>query len=217
MAAPRILSKLPDEQASALVERLLSLPDDATVLLDRKGQTIFRFSHDGRDLVAKCYQLRGLQPRLIAFLGASRAARSYKAALRLTSKNLPTPEPLLVALAGSPLPSFAYLVTAFQDAVQLSELLLKQQSNEERIIEQLVDLISKLHENRMSHGDFHARNVLVDREGQISLIDLDGARLHFLNFRYRKRFRRDRRRMLESLRKSPDFVKKLDAALPPAT
>lgn len=209
--------QLTSEQTCLVREQLERLPEEAEVLLDRRGQTLYHFRTAGLELVSKHYRLERFATRLLALLGQSRAARSHRNGLRLLAAGVRTPRPYFHLTVGGILPRSAVLVTAFQQGRQLPDYLGDHPESQPRLIEQLTTLTTTLQANRLSHGDYHAKNILVDGDEDLIIVDLDGVRSHSVTFRLRRRYLRDRQRMIGSLKDFPNFARQLDAALPPAT
>lgn len=209
--------QLTADQVRAVREQLRRLPEGAEVLLDRRGQTLYRFRAAGLDLVAKHYRLDTLASRLQAALGCSRAARSERNGRRLLAAGIRTPRPYFHTLDGGLLPRSATLVTAWQPGDQLPDHLRGRPEDHAPLVERVAALTAAFREHRLSHGDYHAKNILVDDAGDLIIVDLDGVRAHVAAFRQRRRYRRDRQRMIGSLKEFPDFARQLDAALPPAS
>lgn len=210
----RILSQLPPDTTADLLTRLQALPEHATLIRDRKGQTVYKITLNDRQLFAKHYQMPKLSSRCIAALGASRARRSYQNGFKLLAAGITTPRPLLILESGFPVPQNSYIVTEWQTGRHLSEHLQDHPSPHANLVTQISSLVTKLHGQGFSHGDFHAKNFLIDDNGTLILIDLDNVRTHLCKFRLRRRYDRDRTFLLESVEAFPAFAQDLDEALP---
>jgi tRNA A-37 threonylcarbamoyl transferase component Bud32 len=215
MLNKRITSHLPSEECNELVQRMENLPNQATFIRDRKNQVVYKLDFHEAEVLAKQYRLKKFSSQLIATLGFSRARRSYRNGFKLLEEGILTPRPLLIIENGFPLRQLNYLATEWLPGRQLLEFLQDHPpSTYPPLIEQIVELVHKLHGNGYSHGDFHHRNLIVGDNNIIFLIDLDNVRKHALKSRLLHRYKRDRARVLYSLEEFPKFRQLLDEALP---
>lgn len=210
----KILSQLPPETTADLLTRLQALPEQATLIRDRKGQAVYQMTWNDRQLFAKHYQMPKLSSRCVAALGLSRARRSYQGGLRILAAGITTPRPLLALESGFPVPRNSYIVTEWQTGLHLLEYLQDHPDSHASLVSQISSLVTKLHGQGFSHGDFHSRNFLIDVKGTLSLIDLDNIRTHRCRFRLQRRYDRDRSFLLQSVEAFPSFARDLDKALP---
>ena len=194
----------PSDQETSIRECLGKLSLRGTLIYDSKGQTIHRFQIKDLDLIAKSYSLETTSQKIAALLGYSRAKRAYRAALKLATVGVTTPKPYFLRHDGNPWPNKAILVTAFCPHANLLELLQSDQTLHPSTPGKILSLLHCFSRARMSHGDFHARNILVDQEGSPHLIDLDGARHHCLTAMTNRFVKKDRDRMLRSIRPLSD-------------
>jgi len=127
-----------------------------------------------------------------------RALRSYSHASRLRQCGIPTPRALLCASFGVDMVT----VTERLHANELYEAMRVQgwlNNWEDSIAQKLAALMQTTSTHHITHGDLHARNLLVDQSCNLWLIDLDGLRFHRSDFFYRRRRAKEEHRLGKSL------------------
>lgn len=199
---------------------LLEQPDapftGEPLLKDGGSSTVTRLTLDGRELVIKRYNIKGLGHWLRRFWRPSRAWHSWLAAHRLQFLDLATPAPLgMCESRFGPLRRRAWLVTEFcpgQDLLSLfgptgAQLPSAQQQAA------LLQVFSELARHRISHGDCKATNLLW-HAGRVWLIDLDAMQVHASEAAWRKAWNRDRARFIRNWPAESDLGQWLQAALP---
>lgn len=216
MSAQSVLSNLPPDEINKLIKRLEALPNEATIIWDRNNQVVYKLTFNGKNLFTKFYRMKRRSSRWIAAFKFSRARRSYRGGLQLLRAGLETPQPLLVLELGSPIPNCSYLVTEWIPGTMLMDYLPDHPEAYQSLADQIANLMKQFHGQGFSHGDFHMKNIIVKEDGSVFLIDLDNVRRHLLKSRHRRRFERDRARLLMSLEEFPDFIQLLDKTLPTA-
>lgn len=119
-----------------------------------------------------------LRHRLKDFLRSSRARRAFERGLRLEQAGLPTPRMLAVAeLRRFGWPVSAYLVSDEVPAAQTLAAAVRARAVDLRpLAERLAAVIARLHDSGFVHRDLKPSNVLLDRERNPWLIDMDGLR-----------------------------------------
>jgi len=203
---------LAPEEVAEIRESLSDLSSRGSLIYETKGQTIHRFQAADRDLIAKSYQLNSLARKAAAVFKYSRAHRSYRAGTRFLDAGIKTPIPLLLETKGT-FPSSATLVTEFCPFPALRESLVENAPVHPSSPEKILILLHQLLSTRCSHGDFHARNLLVDDEGNPHLIDLDGVKHHSDSAKLTRYICADRDRFLRSLEPLPEYHQKFGSVL----
>lgn len=186
-------------------KRLSELPNSESPIYESKDQSIFRFQVDHLDLIAKFYEMRSMRQKLAAFFKRSRADRSYRAGLYLLKAGINTPRPILLSKQGKS----QVLVTEFCPHKALRESLVDGEDVPDSVPANVLSLLHQLKQNRLTHGDFHARNLLIAPDGTPHLIDLDGVRFHARPLSCR----RDRDRFLVSIQPIPTYYSMFTAIL----
>lgn len=210
--APRISPQL----RASLTAAIAQLPANAILIQERRGQAIYQTEISGKLYIIKHYCIQKLSSRIIAALRFSRAERSFRLANILIKDGIPTPEAHLVQLTGTIIPTKAVLITDHFQGREVPSFLATHQEASAHIAQKIAKLIHDLSAKQISHGDFHVQNILVDDQQNVCLIDLDGIRLHRFLFRSKKRYIRDRKRMISSAKEfiSPEFAHILDQLIP---
>ena len=209
-----VLANSLDHESSLLItEALKDLSAHGTPIYQRREQTLYRFQVGSLDLIAKHYQIKTLPRAAAAMLGKSRARRSFQAARRLLDQGIPTPDAIFLLEQGRIFPEDAFLVTEYFPGLTLLEFLRNEKDPPAPVITAIVAIFRRLLHSQNRHGDFHCQNVLVNKEEEITLIDLDGARQRFSKARLRKNLQTDRDRLVNSLFAYPDFQTRLIEAL----
>ena len=207
------MSQPTQEEIAQIREQLDDLPSLGAPIYETKDQSIYRFQINDRDLIAKCYQLRTLAQKTAALFKRSRAHRSLRAGLRFHEAGINTPRPLLLAAEGKFIPDKAILVTDYCPFPALRNSLRDNQPVHPSTPGKILNLLHQLSQLNCSHGDFHARNLLVDDEGIPHLIDLDGVRGHSSSGSLSRYICQDRDRFLKSLEPLPEHYRDYSAVL----
>lgn len=131
-----------------------------------------------RPLVVRRMNYGKLRHRLKDFLRASRARRAFERGLRLEQAGLPTPRVLAVAeLRRFRWPVAAYLISDEVPGAQtLARAVRAGRVDPRRLTERLASVIARLHDSGFVHRDLKPSNVLLDRDLNPWLIDMDGLR-----------------------------------------
>ncbi|WP_425283430.1 3-deoxy-D-manno-octulosonic acid kinase [Halomonas daqiaonensis] len=110
-------------------------------------------------------------------LQRTRAFREFHLTAGLHAQGLPVPRPVATGVTRHGLVYEAALITVrIPGARALSELL-KRGDADAALIERVGATIRRFHNAGLDHVDLNARNLLVDTEGKVWLIDLDRCRL----------------------------------------
>lgn len=195
---------LPAEDLGAIQTALENLERDAEKIYDRKQQKIYRFKAAGRDLIAKTYRPKSFMKKLVTTCGFSRARRSFRAGLKLRKAGVKTPAPVLLVEHGALLLSHSTLVTDFCEGPSLRDLLETQSPLPDDLGKDLRKILLDFQSCGMRHGDFHTRNLIIHPSGDLFVIDLDNARVRFLNSALQRNLIEDRDRLVGSTEAFPE-------------
>ena len=197
---------------------LLDSLDDAILqgylLKDGRTSTVAKVEQANRSLVIKRYNLKSLAHALERFWRPTRAWHSWREGHRLRFLGIPTPEPLaLVEERFGPFRRRAFLINEYCPGINLINLLSPEQPPAEEVAKAILSLFQSLHDQRISHGDLKATNLLW-HEGRVFVIDLDAVVQHRSASAFGRAWRRDRARFLRNWPASSVLYRWLDENLP---
>lgn len=202
-------SSLSSQDLAEIRERLKDLSSHGSLIHETKDQSIYRFQAASRELIGKIYRLNSFAQKVAAAFNYSRAHRAYRAGTQFHDAGINTPIPLLLVDKSSE----HILVTEFCPFPALLESIHKGEPIPPSTPEKILALLHQLSKTNCSHGDFHARNLLVDEEGSPNLIDLDGVRMHLTASGLTRYICNDRDRFLRSLEPLPEHHQKFSSVL----
>jgi len=171
------------------------------IFKDSNTTYISRFTWNGRDIVVKRYNHKGLVHSLRHTIKGSRARRCWLNGHRVMALNIPTPRP--VAFIEERKGVFlwkSYLVTEFVDGPNLWTFLRNDNIVEQQksaVIDQVINQFEMLRKYRISHGDTKHTNILITNKGPV-LTDLDGMKTHKWACLCRWRRERDVKRFMKN-------------------
>jgi len=176
------------------IKQLDSLMDGGDIL--KKGNTCYvsRLSYHGRDIVIKRYNNKGRFHSLRHTIKGSRARAGWLNAHLLGILNIAAPRPLaFIENRKGPFLWNCYLVTEYVKGQNLFYFLRDTKANCQKrpeLAKQMVTVLNKLAQHRISHGDLKHSNILITEEGSM-LTDFDSMRRHKFGFFYRIRRSKD--------------------------
>ena len=183
--------------AEKLVTQLDALLETGDVL--KRGNTccVSRLRWNGRDIVVKRYNHKGLIHSLRHTVKGSRARRGWIASHRLRLLGVGTPEPLAyVERRKGPIVWCSYLIHEYVPGRKLSDLLQDDTvspDQRQQYIAQVLAVLERLGRHRITHGDMKHSNILIGAGGPI-LTDLDALTVHRWRRAYEIGHRKDVRR-----------------------
>jgi tRNA A-37 threonylcarbamoyl transferase component Bud32 len=198
-----------------VVERLWSNPDqcmaEGTMLKDGDRCTVVRLDLDGRAMVLKRYNLKGAFHTAVHGLMRSRARWCWRSGRMLMEAGIRTPQPLamLEERRAGFLRSRSYLLTEFVPGLPLRtwiELDKHEAKDLHAIVAQFARAWRDLNELRLGHGDMKSTNFIVDPEGQLWFIDLDGMRIYPQGPLLRAERRKDIARFMRNWQDHPEVA-----------
>ena len=207
---------------AALVDRLWSSPDqliaEGTMLKDGDRCTVVRLDIDGRLMVLKRYNIKGAFHTAVHWFMRSRARWCWRSGRMLIDAGLLTPQPLAILeerRAGL-LRRRSYLLTEFVPGLPLRAWI-EQGKREAKdlhaIVAQFTRTWRELNTLRLGHGDMKATNFIVDPDGQLWLIDLDGMRTYSRGPLLRAERRKDIARFMRNWQDHPEVAAAFRARL----
>jgi tRNA A-37 threonylcarbamoyl transferase component Bud32 len=192
---------LTDPDALIDMHRLLKKGNTATVAL---------VEVDGQCLVVKRYNIKNTWHALRRCSRPSRAWNSWRNAHRLVVLGIPTPKPIaLLEKRWGPFRFQAYFITEYVDGINVYHLLHSESKKEikhEDLVEQFGNLLQKLANALISHGDFKATNFIFSG-GELIVTDLDAMYEHRFATQFHRQFRKDCQRLMKNWTNLPKIYK----------
>lgn len=147
-----------------------------------RGSSLF-LDADGAQWVLRPYRRGGLMARfarqryLWTGRERTRAFRELRLTAELYARGLPVPRPVAAAVTRHGLSYEAALITVrITGARSLADRLIEGSAGD-ALLEAVGRTIRRFHDTGLDHVDLNARNLLVDAEERVWLIDLDRCRL----------------------------------------
>jgi len=186
-------------QIEALIDAGQTLKDDKTCHLSR-------FTWNGKDIVVKRYNHRGLVHSVRHTIKRSRARRNWLHGHRLRVLDIATPRPLAyIEQRRGMLVWKSYFVTEYVEGPRLYDIFRDNNiTQEERLMasQQVTDLVDELGKYKITHGDLKPTNILITYAGPV-LTDLDGMKAHTFNWGFKPRRVKDTARLSKKAAISP--------------
>lgn len=181
-----------------LLEDLDGALATSTLLKDGGSATVGLVEWQGRKLVIKRYNLKGLVHRLKRCWRPTRAWHSWQAGHRLRVLGINTPRPVaMVEERCGPFRGRGFLITEVAEGEGLGIASRQADSGQLQTMGAAVQAMLKVMVcHRISHGDFKATNLLWG--GALTMIDLDAVCWHKKLNAWRKAFKKDTARLLRN-------------------
>ena len=200
--------------ASAEMVEFLADPDaslqhpDVRYLKQGNTCTLWTTRVDGRQLVVKRYNIKGLSHRFGRAFRNTRAAVSWMNAHRLWMYGILTARPVaLVEERFGPVRGRAWYISEFvagNDASSLCGQTTLDRAGQIRAGQQVTDLLAQLALSSLSHGDMKATNFILSQQGAV-VIDLDAMQKHDAAESFRRAQRRDLMRFMRNWEDCPEI------------
>jgi tRNA A-37 threonylcarbamoyl transferase component Bud32 len=164
-----------------LIKQIDSFMDGGQVL--KRGNTCYvsRIKWNGKDIVIKRYNHKGLIHSLRHTLKGSRARRCWLHGHRLLMLGIATPKPLAFIEQRKDLLLWqSYLVTEYIEGPRLYDFMRDASISEQQrdaVFKQLKETLDTLATYKITHSDLKHSNILITDNGPV-LIDLDAIRIH---------------------------------------
>jgi len=183
-----------DILSANFLEKIDSLMDNGRIIKAGNTCKVSRTTINGRDIVIKKYNHRGLLHSIRHTIKRSRARRSWLNAHRFIMLKIDVPKPLAyIERLNSILLWSSYLVTEYADGQNLHDFLQDENGDEQRrsvVAEQIAAVLKKMGQNRISHNDLKHSNIIVT-PASVVLTDFDGVKNHRFLWTYRLKRRKD--------------------------
>ena len=188
-----------------LIEKLKHAPDELMEMGQRLKSgntcTVQQIEWAGRAIVVKRYNPKPIFYRIRHILHMSRAMRSWSNGIVMNQLDVPTVVPLaVVEESNCGLLERAYFLMEHFEGESISDYLNQKENDEvefERAVSGLSRLFARLRQFRVVHGDFKAKNILINESG-LRLIDTDGSRFLVNRRRFTLKFQSDFKRFLSN-------------------
>ncbi|GAJ12526.1 unnamed protein product, partial [marine sediment metagenome] len=189
-------------------EQIDALMDGGEVLKDGNTCYVCRLTWNGKDVVVKRYNHKGVVHSLRHTIKRSRARQGWLHAHRLGMLHIATPRPLayIEQLKGL-IVWKSYLVTEHVEGQKLDCFLRDEDISQEQrsdTTRRVMELLEKLGKYRITHGDLKHSNLLITEDGPV-LIDLDAMVVHKIGWISAWKGRTYVSRFKESLEASPVY------------
>ena len=191
-----------EEVGSDFVNNIDTLVNQGELLKDGNSATVVKLSYAGKQLVIKRYNIKSVWHGLKRCCRPSRAAVSWRNGNLLELMGIATPKALgFIEQRFGWLRKRAYLICEYSDGQELFDEYQSRSPTPAELV-QLKEIFNLLDRYKVSHGDLKASNLLLDKQGQIMMIDLDAMHEHFDNNKFKKSFQKDKNRFLKNWNKS---------------
>jgi tRNA A-37 threonylcarbamoyl transferase component Bud32 len=171
-----------------------NLMETGRVLKRRNTSFLSCVTVKNKDIVIKRYNHKGLWHSIRQSLRTSRARRSWLHGYRLTMLCINTPKPLAyIEKRFGPLLWTSYILTRYIHGPNLADILTDPDisaQKKENLRRQIRELMTTLHKNRITHGDFKPTNFVIARDG-VYVTDLDAMKVHLPGPLFRQRCSKD--------------------------
>lgn len=180
---------------------------DAVMLKNGRSSTVIQISLDGVPLVIKRYNLKHVWHRLRRLLRDTRARACWMLAHKLDLFHVETAQPLaylehnILGFRGR-----SYYVSAYVPGVSLGAALQGKGALDEPVktlAPRVVNLLNKVKELNMTHGDLKSTNLIITPEEVPVLIDLDGMKSHATQAKLKQAWRGEVKRFLANFNAQP--------------
>lgn len=176
------------------IKKIDPLMDTGKILKNGNTCYVSKTVWDGKDVVIKRYNHKGLIHSLRHTIKGSRARSGWLNGHRLGMLNIATPRPLAYLEKRKWLLVWnSYLVTEYVKGQKLYDYLRETNVTEHQrsaVTRSAEELLAKLEKHKISHGDLKHSNILVTDAGLV-LTDLDAMKVHRFDWIFRLYLKKD--------------------------
>ncbi len=193
-----------ETKAKELIEQIDVLVDGGEIL--KRGNTchLSTVIWNGKKIVIKRYNHKGILHSICQTVKGSRARKGWLCGLRLFLLDIATPKPLAFIERRKNLVLWnSYLVTEYVSGQKLPDFLESNETSKEAkaaVTKKIVEVLSNLGRNFISHGDLKHSNILVTGDEPV-LTDLDGMLVHKFKWLGRYKAARDMEKFINGERR----------------
>jgi 3-deoxy-D-manno-octulosonic acid kinase len=209
LADPAYLGNPPDAGEETLFEPQFWAARGRLLAADAGRGAVWFVASGSQSWVLRHYRRGGFMARIwldrYFWTGESRvrAFAEYRLLTRLVRRGLPVPKPIAARYQRDGLSYRCDLIMLrIADAMPLSSML-AEASLSESAWRAIGATIARLHHSGVDHADLNAHNILLDRNGAVSIIDFDRARVRSRGAWTLRNLRRLRRSLAKVSRQSP--------------
>lgn len=209
LADPAYLGNPPDAGGETLFEPQFWAARGRLLAADAGRGAVWFVASGSQSWVLRHYRRGGFMARIwldrYFWTGESRvrAFAEYRLLARLVRGGLPVPKPIAARYQRDGLSYRCDLIMLrIADAMPLSSMLAAA-SLSESAWRAIGATIARLHHSGVDHADLNAHNILLDRNGAVSIIDFDRARVRSRGAWTLRNLRRLRRSLAKVSRQSP--------------
>jgi tRNA A-37 threonylcarbamoyl transferase component Bud32 len=170
------------------------LMETGRVLKRRNTSFLSRVTIKDKDVVIKRYNHKGLWHSIRQSFRTSRAKRSWLHGHRLSMLGISTPKPLAyIEKHFGPLLWQSYILTEYVRGPNLDQILTDPNAPAEQrqnVCKQIHELMTALHKNRITHGDFKRTNFVITTD-KVYITDLDAMKAHTCGLLLQRRKSKD--------------------------
>ncbi len=182
------------DMAVDCIKQIDELMGGGQILKDGNTCYVSRVSFNGKDIVIKRYNHKGFAHSLRHTIKRSRARRGWLYGHLLEMLEIDTPKPLAyIERRKGPIVWTSYIVTEFVDGENLYAILSDDTISSEKrsqMFEQIVRILEKLQNYKVTHGDLKRSNIMVTETG-VLLTDLDSMIVHRLKWLFNIKRKKD--------------------------
>ena len=156
-------------------------------------------------LVVKRYNTKNIWHWLRRNFQTSRAMNCSKMATLFNRAGIIVAEPVgVIEHRFGPLTARSWYVSKFVENEQLRDFLKRDQDEAivRLMVEKIVEIFKKLKNNKLSHGDMKASNILVNNH-ELILVDLDASAIHSSKMGLDRALSKDGRRFIKNWQDFP--------------
>lgn len=208
---------LPSTLQQALLEKPDLLVTNSPIIKNGNTSTVASFTFEGCDYIIKRYNPKPFFYCLRHYFFPSRARRSWCCGLAWQLLGLPSPYPYAcVEEKKGFLINKAFIVFEKVDGERLDVFVSQHKEKPEQlhtVAKQLAELWQLMGKVKAIHGDMKASNLLVSKEGGLSMIDFDHAYFFAPDFYYQWKRRKEWARFLENWKNEPVLMELFNKAL----
>ncbi len=169
-----------------------------TLLKDGNSATVVRIELSGVPVVIKRYNIKSVGHFLRRCCRVSRAATSWRNGYLLKFIGVRTPKPFgFIEKRVANLRTTAYFISRYKPAEEMQNIYEKRLPRRKEV-KQLKRIFARMKRDLISHGDLKAQNLLLDKKGNVIVIDLDAMQQHKSEESYQPQAQKDWQRFMRN-------------------